>query len=162
MCQYSADEGTVGDWHVMRLGQFAVSGVGLVFVEATAVAPEGRITPGCVGLYCDENEAALARVVRFCRNYGSAKLGIRLAHAGRKASADLPWRGGWDLDDSAAYAEALKARGCDCIDVVQRRLLAGPGDRRRARLPGRLRVRGEAAEWLAHHRRWPDHQRAAG
>ena len=97
MCQYSANEGTVGDWHVMHLGQFAVSGVGLVFVEATGVAPEGRITPGCVGLYSDENEAALARVVRFCRDYGSAKLGIQLAHAGRKASTDLPWRGGKPL-----------------------------------------------------------------
>ncbi len=97
MCQYSAHDGTVGDWHVMHLGQFAVSGVGLIFVEATAVVPEGRITPGCVGLYGDENEAALARVVRFCRDYGSAKLGIQLAHAGRKASTDLPWRGGKPL-----------------------------------------------------------------
>ncbi len=71
MCQCSAHEGTVGDWHVMHLGQFAVPGVGLVFVEATAVVPAGRITPGCAGLYCHENEAALAHVVRFCRDYGS-------------------------------------------------------------------------------------------
>jgi NADPH2 dehydrogenase len=98
MCQYSAREGTVGDWHLMHLGQFAVSGVGLVVVEATGVEPEGRITPGCVGLYSDENEAALERIVAFCRDYGNASIGIQLAHAGRKASADVPWRGGRPLD----------------------------------------------------------------
>jgi 2,4-dienoyl-CoA reductase-like NADH-dependent reductase (Old Yellow Enzyme family) len=97
MCQYTARDGTAGDWHLMHLGQFAVSGAGLVFVEATGVAPEGRITPGCVGLYSDENEAALARIVEFCRAYGNAKLGLQLAHAGRKASSDVPWRGGRPL-----------------------------------------------------------------
>ena len=97
MCQYSAREGTVGDWHVMHLGQFAISGAGLVMVEASGVEAIGRITLGCSGIYSDENEAALARVVRFCRDYGSAKLGIQLAHAGRKASTDLPWRGGKPL-----------------------------------------------------------------
>ncbi len=93
MCQYSARDGLVGDWHLMHLGQFAVSGLGLVMVEATAVEPQGRITPGCVGLYCDETEAALQRVVTFCRDYGNARLGIQLAHAGRKASCEVPWRG---------------------------------------------------------------------
>ncbi len=97
MCQYTAQDGTVGDWHLMHLGQFAVSGAGLVFVEATGVEPEGRITPGCVGLYSDENEAGLARVVRFCRSYGNARLGLQLAHAGRKASSEVPWRGGRPL-----------------------------------------------------------------
>jgi NADPH2 dehydrogenase len=97
MCQYSAHDGTVGDWHVMHLGQFAVSGNGLVIVEATGVEAVGRITPGCVGLYSDENEAALARVLKFCRDYGNAAMGIQLAHAGRKASADMPWRGGKPL-----------------------------------------------------------------
>ena len=62
MCQYSAFNGTATDWHLMHLGQFAVGGTGLVFVEATGVEPEGRITPGCVGLYSDQNEEALARV----------------------------------------------------------------------------------------------------
>jgi len=94
MCQYTATDGTVGDWHLMHLGQFAVSGPGLVFTEATAVEPQGRITPGCVGLYSDDNEAALARVVRFFRDYGSARIGIQLAHAGRKASSAKPWHGG--------------------------------------------------------------------
>jgi len=94
MCQYSAIDGVATDWHVMHLGQYAVSGAGLVFVEATGVEPEGRITPGCPSLHNDETEAALARVVKFFRDYGSAKIGIQLAHAGRKASADVPWRGG--------------------------------------------------------------------
>jgi len=97
MCQYSAVDGTVGDWHIMHLGQFAVGGAGLVMVEASGVEAAGRISPGCVGLYSDENEAALARVVRFCREHSKAKVAIQLAHAGRKASVDLPWNGGASL-----------------------------------------------------------------
>jgi NADPH2 dehydrogenase len=100
MCQYSANDGTVGDWHIMHLGQFAVSGSSIVFVEASGVEPEGRISPGCVGLYSDANEAALARVVRFFRDYGSAHIGIQLAHAGRKASTAVPWQGGKPLQPS--------------------------------------------------------------
>lgn len=97
MCQYSAIEGSLTDWHLMHLGQYAVSGAGLVFVEASGVEAEGRITPGCPGLYSDDNEDAMARIVQFFGNFGSAKLGIQLAHAGRKASADVPWRGGAPL-----------------------------------------------------------------
>lgn len=104
MCQYSALDGTVGDWHIMHLGQFAVAGSGLLFVEATGTEPEGRITPGCVGLYSDENEAALARVLKFCNSYGNVPVGIQLAHAGRKASVDVPWRGGAPLTaDNGAW-----------------------------------------------------------
>jgi len=105
MCQYSAIEGNFTDWHLMHLGQFAVSGAGLVFVEATGVEAAGRITPGCPGLYSDENEAAMSRVVQFYRDYGHARIGIQLAHAGRKASADLPWQGGAPLkiDDDRAW-----------------------------------------------------------
>jgi 2,4-dienoyl-CoA reductase-like NADH-dependent reductase (Old Yellow Enzyme family) len=97
MCQYSAADGTVGDWHIMHLGQFAVSGAGIVFVEASGVEAAGRISPGCVGLYSDENEAALARVVRFFRDFGNARIGIQLAHAGRKGSTAVPWKGGKPL-----------------------------------------------------------------
>ena len=97
MCQYSADDGTMTDWHLMHLGQFAVGGAGLVIVEATGVEPEGRITPGCTGLWSDANEASMARVIRFFRDYGAAKIGIQLGHAGRKASVDLPWNGGAPL-----------------------------------------------------------------
>jgi len=94
MCMYSADNGSATDWHLMHLGQFAVSGMGLVFVEATGVEPEGRISPGCVGLWDDKTEAALKRVIDFCKDFGNAKMGMQLAHAGRKASTDMPWNGG--------------------------------------------------------------------
>ena len=99
MCQYSAEDGSATDWHLMHLGGFALSGVGLMIVEATGVEAAGRITPGCLGLYSDENEQALSRVLTFCRQHGSAKIGMQLAHAGRKASAALPWGGGTSLDD---------------------------------------------------------------
>lgn len=93
MCQYSADEGSATDWHLMHLGQLAISGPGLLIIEATGVEARGRITHGCLGLYSDANEAALARVLAFCRQHGKAKIGIQLAHAGRKASAQRPWEG---------------------------------------------------------------------
>ena len=97
MCQYSAADGCATDWHVAHLGMLANSGAGLVVVEATHVERHGRITHGCMGLYSDESEAALNRIVDFCRRAGSAKLGIQLAHAGRKASAQRPWEGGGPL-----------------------------------------------------------------
>ncbi len=100
MCQYSADDGDMNDWHLMHLGQFAVSGAALVFVEATGVEAAGRISPGCVGLYSDANEAAMGRVVEFFRDYGNARIGIQLAHAGRKASTSVPWRGHAPLADN--------------------------------------------------------------
>ncbi len=93
MCQYSANEGSATDWHLMHLGQFAVSGVGMVIMEMTNVEPAGRITPRCMGLWSDANEAALKRVVAFCKEHGSAGFGVQLAHAGRKASTLPPWEG---------------------------------------------------------------------
>jgi NADPH2 dehydrogenase len=109
MCQYSAVEGSLTDWHLMHLGQFAVSGAGLVFIEATGVEPAGRITLGCPGLYSDENEAAMARVVRFFRDYGNARIGIQLAHAGRKASTGLAWQGGKPLTAAAGAWQTWSA-----------------------------------------------------
>jgi NADPH2 dehydrogenase len=97
MCQYSADDGVASDWHVSHLGMLANSGAALVVVEATGVERRGRITHGCLGLYSDDCEAALMRLLAHCRRYGSAKLGIQLAHAGRKASAHRPWAGGKPL-----------------------------------------------------------------
>ena len=97
MCQYSADDGCANDWHLTHLGMLANSGAGLLVVEATHVERQGRITHGCLGLYNDANEAALARVVAHCRRIGTAKLGIQLAHAGRKASSQRPWEGGLGL-----------------------------------------------------------------
>jgi 2,4-dienoyl-CoA reductase-like NADH-dependent reductase (Old Yellow Enzyme family) len=101
MCQYSADQGTMNDWHLVNLGQFAMSGPGLVIIEATGVEPAGRITLGCVGLYSDANEAAMKRVVDFCKSVGDSKIAVQLAHAGRKASAERPWEGGNALKDGA-------------------------------------------------------------
>ena len=97
MCQYAAEGGSANDWHLMHLGQFAMGAAGLVVTEATHVSPEGRITHNCLGLFSDENEAALGRVVAFCRRHGVARLGIQLAHAGRKASTRPPLAGGGPL-----------------------------------------------------------------
>ena len=93
MCQYSAEEGSATDWHLLHLGSLAVGGAGLLMLEATAVEAQGRISLGCLGIYSDANEAALARVVAACRRYGNTPLGIQLAHAGRKGSATRPWEG---------------------------------------------------------------------
>ena len=93
MCQYSADNGFANDWHLVHLGTRAAGGAGLVIVEATAVVPEGRITPKDVGLWSDDHIEPLARIARFVHSQG-AVAGIQLAHAGRKASCDVPWNGG--------------------------------------------------------------------
>jgi 2,4-dienoyl-CoA reductase-like NADH-dependent reductase (Old Yellow Enzyme family) len=98
MCQYSADHGSATDWHQIHLGHLALSGAGLLFIEATAVSPEGRISPADLGLWNDANEAALAQVLRSVRKYSPIPVAIQLAHAGRKASTDLPWAGGKSLD----------------------------------------------------------------
>jgi NADPH2 dehydrogenase len=97
MCQYSADDGCANDWHLMHLGMLANSGAALVIVEATHVERHGRITHGCLGLYSDDNEAALARVISSARRAGTAKFGIQIAHSGRKGSAQKPWDGGGSL-----------------------------------------------------------------
>ena len=97
MCQYSAVEGSATNWHAQHLGSLSLSGAGLLVLEATGVEAAGRITLGCLGLYSDANEAALEPVLTLCRRWGSAKLGIQLAHAGRKASAKVPWQGGGPL-----------------------------------------------------------------
>jgi 2,4-dienoyl-CoA reductase-like NADH-dependent reductase (Old Yellow Enzyme family) len=115
MCEYSAVDGDAQDWHLMHLGQYAVSGIGLVITEAAAVEPRGRITPQCLGLWSDSNEVALERVVRFCREHGSARMGVQLAHAGRKASTHRPWdgrdplsadEGAWETVSSSANPHA--------------------------------------------------------
>jgi 2,4-dienoyl-CoA reductase-like NADH-dependent reductase (Old Yellow Enzyme family) len=93
MCQYVSRDGLASDWHLVHLGSRAVGGVALVMVEATAVTPEGRITPGDMGIWCEQHVEPLARIVRFVHAQG-AVAGIQLAHAGRKASCDSPWKGG--------------------------------------------------------------------
>ncbi|WP_448956263.1 NADH:flavin oxidoreductase/NADH oxidase [Labrys neptuniae] len=97
MCQYSAEDGSASDWHMVHLGQFALSGAGLLLIEATAVEAVGRITAGCLGLYSDANEAALACVIKVIKNVTAMPIGIQLAHAGRKGSSHLAWAGGGEL-----------------------------------------------------------------
>ena len=90
MCQYNSNNGSANDWHLMHLGNMSLGAAGLVMCEMTNVNPQGRISPKCAGMYSDENEAALKRVHDFCRQYGVAKLGVQLAHAGRKAPTTPP------------------------------------------------------------------------
>src|SRR3954463_3616403 len=92
MCQYSCDGGMPNDWHLVHLGSRAVGGAGLVMVEATAVTPEGRISPADSGIYLDDHVEPFARISRFLKQHGAVP-GIQLAHAGRKGSATKPWEG---------------------------------------------------------------------
>src|SRR5262245_60608106 len=94
MCQYSADEGRATDWHVIHLGHLALSGAALLIIEATAVTPEGRISPDDLGLWSDETEEALGRVLGIVRQYSDVPIAIQLAHAGRKASTRVRGEGG--------------------------------------------------------------------
>lgn len=116
MCQYSAENGNMTDWHMLHLGSLANSGAGLLIVEATGVELIGRITHGCTALANDGNEAAMTRVVASCKRYGTAKIGIQLGHAGRKASCKRPWEskavsdplddGAWQTRSASAVAFA--------------------------------------------------------
>lgn len=93
MCQYSATDGVVGDWHLMHVGQFAVGGHGLFICEAAAVEPRGRISVACPGLWTDEQAQAWKRVIDFAKTWGNTPMAIQLAHAGRKGSSAKPWLG---------------------------------------------------------------------
>ncbi len=112
MCQYSATDGVVGDWHLVHLGSLATGGAGLIVAEATGVVPEGRISIGCPGLYTDSQVIAWRRIVDFVHTQGT-KISIQLAHAGRKAGTALPWsdhriatsdEGGWQAVAPSAIA----------------------------------------------------------
>jgi anthraniloyl-CoA monooxygenase len=96
MCQYSAQEGMPNDWHLVHVGSRALGGAGLIVTEMTDVSRDGRITPGCTGIYTAEHAAAWKRVVDFVHTHSAGKIGIQLAHAGRKGSTCLPWDGGYD------------------------------------------------------------------
>ena len=122
MCQYSADQGNATDWHLMHLGNMVMSGAGIVILEATAVEAAGRITHGCLGLWSDENEAALARVLRAIEPISQSKIFIQLGHAGRKAASARPWEGGKQLPEAAnswlTYAPSALAHNPDEIAPV--------------------------------------------
>lgn len=98
MCEYSSDDGFANDWHLVHLGSRAVGGAGLTFTEATAVTPEGRISPQDLGIWKDDHVEMLSRIVRFIHAQGSVA-GMQLAHAGRKASTRRPWEGGGKLSE---------------------------------------------------------------
>jgi 2,4-dienoyl-CoA reductase-like NADH-dependent reductase (Old Yellow Enzyme family) len=113
MAQYSAVDGCASDWHLAHLGHLSYSGAGLLMTEATAVEPIGRGSPHCPGLYGEPQERAFKRVVDFCREFGNARMGVQLWHAGRKASARPPWagrgplpvaEGGWETVAPSAIA----------------------------------------------------------
>jgi len=132
MCQYIANEGLADDWHLVHIGSRAAGGVALTIVEATAVTRDGRITPGDLGIWTDDHIEPLARIARFVETQGAVP-GIQLAHAGRKASCDLPWQGGaglltpavggWDVvgpsaipfDEGSPVPKALDEAGIDGI-----------------------------------------------
>src|SRR6187397_3418198 len=99
MCEYSSRDGFANDWHFVHLGSRAVGGAGLVLTEATAVLPEGRISPQDLGIWSDDHIEALARIVRFVHEQGSVA-GMQLAHAGRKASTYRPWEGDGAVPES--------------------------------------------------------------
>lgn len=103
MCQYSAVDGMPNEWHFVHLGARAIGGAAAVIVEATGVSPEGRITPGCTGIWSDKHAEGFAPIARFIRAHGAVP-GIQIAHAGRKASAGVPWKGGKALPESDPHA----------------------------------------------------------
>lgn len=107
MCQYNAVHGSANDWHLMHLGQYAMGAAGLVMTESTHVSAIGRISHKCLGLYSDENEVALRRIVDFCRNFGVSALGIQIGHSGRKGSVNPPLSGGMPLKSSEQSWETL-------------------------------------------------------
>ena len=124
MCQYSAEEGMANDWHLVHLGSRAVGGAALVMVEATAVTRDGRISPGDMGLWSDAHIEPLARIARFVESQGAVP-GIQLAHAGRKASCDVPWRGGRRLKTGRGR---LAGGGAERNSISGRRPIAHPLD----------------------------------
>lgn len=98
MCQYSSVDGLANDWHRVHIGSLAVGGAGLIIAEASAITPEGRITPGCAGIWNDDQVEALIPTTKFMIKQGAIP-GIQIAHAGRKASAAVPWEGGHHLNN---------------------------------------------------------------
>ncbi len=137
MCQYSSDDGFANDWHLVHLGSRAVGGAGLVLTEATAVLPDGRITPGDLGLWSHAHVDVLARVFRFVEDQDAVP-GMQLAHAGRKASTSAPWKGGGPL---AAARRRLAAHRGTQRQGIRRRISDAAGARSRRHPSGRAGLR---------------------
>ena len=124
MCQYSAVDGCMTDWHLIHLGQLALSGAALLTIEATAVLPEGRISYADVGLWDDATEAAMATVLQGIRRWSSMPVAIQLAHAGRKASTELPWHGRAQFSPEHAHGWQTVAPSALPYDVADHAPLA--------------------------------------
>ncbi len=129
MCQYSSRDGLPADWHLVHLGSRAVGGAALVMVEATAISPEGRISPFDSGIWTDEHAQRFERITRFIKQQNSIPA-IQLAHAGRKASTDVPWQGGRPLNEDADGWQTIapSAIPFDDSDPVPREMSAGDID----------------------------------
>jgi len=146
MCQYSAHNGEAGDWHLIHLGNLSQSGAALLFLEATAVEPEGRISPADLGLWCEATEAALSRTLASVRRYSAVPIFVQLAHAGRKGSSEVPWqggqqippdRGGWPALAPSALPHApgeIPPRALDKNDMARIRKAFGAAAHRAARI----------------------------
>lgn len=154
MCQYSAADGALTDWHLVHLGSRAVGGAGLVIVEATAVSPEGRISPEDAGLWSDAQIEPLARVNRLLKAHG-AVAGVQLAHAGRKAGTPAPWRGSGQLADDAGgwptLAPSAAAFGGGLEKVPQAMSLADIKRVQQAFVAAAKRALAAGCEWLEIH-----------
>jgi len=154
MCQYSAVDGVPNDWHFVHLGARAIGGAGLVVAEATAVTPEGRISPGCTGIWSDTHTEAFARIVRFVESHGSVP-GIQIAHAGRKASAALPWEGGHSLDESQGgwptVGPSAEAFGAELPKVPKAMTVEEIADLRQSFVAAAKRALDAGFRWLELH-----------
>ena len=161
MCMYSAQGGLANEFHLVHLGQFALGGAGLIFTEATAVTPEGRISPDDLGLWEDAQMIQLGHIADFVHKYGS-KIGVQLAHAGRKASTYAPWKGrgwvpeaagGWVVQgpDGNAYNDQLGAPHILSVEDLQGIVAAFASAAQRAQMAGMDAVEIHAAHgYLLH------------
>ena len=147
MCMYSAKEGVPGDFHLVHYGSRAIGGAGLIFTEMTCVGRDARITPGCAGLWNDEQEAAWRRIVDFVHANSAAKICLQLGHAGRKGATKLMWdgmdrpleEGGWDVVSASPipyFPDSQVPREMDraAMDAVKAEFVAGRAARRALRL----------------------------
>ncbi|KIQ06542.1 MULTISPECIES: NADH:flavin oxidoreductase/NADH oxidase [Pseudomonas] len=155
MCQYMADGGIINDWHHVHLAGMARGGAGLVVVEATAVAPEGRITPGCAGIWSDEHAQAFVPVVQAIKAAGSVP-GIQIAHAGRKASANRPWEGDDHIADNDSrgwetIAPSAIAFGANLPKVPRAMTLEDIARVRQNFVDAARRARDAGFEWIELH-----------
>lgn len=155
MCQYMAQDGVVNDWHYVHNAGMARGGAGLLVVEATAVAPEGRITPGCAGIWTDEQAQAFIPMVKAIKAAGSVP-GIQIAHAGRKASANRPWEGDDHIADSDArgwqtIAPSAIAFGANLPKVPQAMTLEDIARVRQNFVDAARRARDAGFEWIELH-----------